>query len=129
MRRLGVDTIDLYQLHRYDLFTHPADMAATLADLRAEGKIREVGVSNTSPAQVRALMAHLPFPLATIQPELSAIHLDPLTNGTLDLAVEVGLTVLAYSPLGGGRILVPVPGPMEGPVPALLETLDRLAAT
>jgi predicted oxidoreductase len=102
-------------------------VAATLAELRHEGKIREVGVSNTTPAQVRALLAHLPFPLASVQPEFSAIHLDPLTDGTLDLAMELGHAVLAYSPLGGGRILVPVPGPIDGPVPELLGTLDRLA--
>ena len=126
-RRLGVETIDLYQLHRCDLFTHPAAVAETLAELRDTGAVREFGVSNTTPSQVRALTAHLSFPLATIQPELSAIHRDAMTDGTLDLAMELGHTVLAYSPLGGGRILVPVPGPIDGPVPALLETLDRLA--
>lgn len=127
LRRLGVDTIDLYQLHRIDLFSHPADVAATLDALRTEGKIREVGVSNATPAQVRALAAHLPVPLATTQPEVSAMVLDALTDGTLDLAMELGLTVLAWSPLGGGRLLVPVPGPEYGPRPELVATLDRLA--
>ncbi|MEL7207295.1 MAG: aldo/keto reductase, partial [Actinomycetota bacterium] len=127
LSRLGVDTIDLYQLHRIDVFTHPAHVAAVLVELRDAGKIREVGVSNASPAQVRALRAHLPFELATVQPEFSALNLDALRDGTLDLAIELGHTVLAYSPLGGGRLLVPVPGPEYGPRPELLETLDRLA--
>ncbi|MEZ5166476.1 MAG: aldo/keto reductase [Acidimicrobiales bacterium] len=55
LRRLGVDTIDLYQVHRPDLFTHPADVAATLTALRETGKVREVGVSNHTVAQYDAL--------------------------------------------------------------------------
>ncbi|MEO7397105.1 MAG: aldo/keto reductase, partial [Ilumatobacteraceae bacterium] len=45
LRRLAVDVIDLYQIHRHDLYSHPADVAATLVALREQGKIREVGVS------------------------------------------------------------------------------------
>ena len=105
-RRCGacsVDVIDLYQIHRPDMFTHPADVAATLAALRDEGKIREVGVSNHTPAQVDALQAHLPFPLVSNQPEYSAAHLDPLRDGTFDACMRDGITPLAWSPLAGGR--------------------------
>ena len=69
LRRMNVEVIDLYQIHRPDLLAHPADVAATLSALRDEGKIREVGVSNHTPAQVAALAAHLPFPIASNQPE------------------------------------------------------------
>ena len=50
---LGTDVIDLYQIHRPDLFTHPAELADALAGLRDEGKIREVGVSNFTPDSMR----------------------------------------------------------------------------
>ena len=78
LRRLGVDVIDLYQIHRPDMFTHPADVAATLAALRDEGKIREVGVSNHTPAQVAALAAPpaVPDRLRT-SPSTRLVHLDP----------------------------------------------------
>ncbi|NNF70304.1 MAG: aldo/keto reductase [Acidimicrobiia bacterium] len=122
LRRLGVDTIDLYQVHRPDLYTHPAAVAETLATLRSEGKIREVGVSNHAPAQTEALAAHLDFDLATVQPQFSAIHLDPLFDGTLDQAMRLGALPLAWSPLAGGALATG-----DGVRPELLEVLDRLA--
>ncbi|MGH9272503.1 MAG: aldo/keto reductase [Ilumatobacteraceae bacterium] len=122
LRRLGVDVIDLWQVHRPDLLTHPADVAETLAALRAEGAIREVGVSNHTPAQVAALAAHLPFPLVTNQPEYSAAHLDPLRDGTFDACMRDGVVPLVWSPLAGGRL---VSG--EGMQPELLDVLDGLA--
>lgn len=125
LRRLGVDVIDLYQVHRPDLFAHPAEVAATLADLHAEGKVREVGVSNHTPRQTEALAAHLAeagLRLATTQPELSVTHLDPLRDGTLDLALRDGTTVLAWSPLDGGRLVTG-----DGVRPELSAVLDRLA--
>ena len=88
LRRLHADVIDLYQIHRPDMFTHPAEVAATLAALRDEGSIREVGVSNHTPAQVDALQAHLPFALVSNQPEYSAVHLDPLRDGTFDACMR-----------------------------------------
>jgi predicted oxidoreductase len=123
LQRLRVDVIDLYQVHRPDMFTHPAEVAATLDALRNEGKIREVGVSNHTPAQVEALQAHLRFPLVSNQPEFSAVQLAPLRDGTLDACLRDGLTPLAWSPLAGGRLATG-----EGVRPQLLDVLDHLAA-
>ncbi len=121
LRRLGVEVIDLYQVHRVDVYTHPAELAGTLAALRDEGKVREVGVSNASAEQTRALQAHLPFPLATTQPEFSCLDRRPLTDGVLDHAMAARLTPLAYSPLGGGRLAG------DDLPPALATVLDGLA--
>jgi len=123
LRRMGVDVIDLYQIHRPDMLTHPADVAATLTALRDEGKIREVGVSNHTPAQVEALAAHLPFPIATNQPEYSALRLDPLRDGTFDACMRTGTVPMAWSPLGGGRLATG-----DGVRPELLATIDAIAA-
>jgi predicted oxidoreductase len=122
LRRMRVEVIDLYQIHRPDMLTHPAEVAATLAGLREEGKIREVGVSNHTPAQVAALAAHLPFPIVTNQPEYSAVHLDPLRDGTFDDCMRTGTVPLAWSPLGGGRLAAG-----DGVRPELLAVIDRLA--
>jgi predicted oxidoreductase len=126
LQRLHTDVIDLYQIHRPDMFTHPAELAAVLTSLRASGKIREVGVSNYTPAQTRALQAHLDFPLVSTQPQFSAAHLAPLRDGTLDLAMELGLVPLAWSPLGGGKLATGETGD-GAPRPELIDTLDRIA--
>ncbi len=123
LRRLGVDTIDLYQIHRPDMFTHPAEVAATLTALHDEGKIRAVGVSNHTVAQTVALDAHLPFPLLSTQPEFSAAHLDPMRDGTLDHCMTVGLTPMAWSPLAGGRLATGAGLPDE-----LVNVLDEIAS-
>ena len=122
LRRLSADTVDLYQIHRPDLYAHPADVAATLTSLREQGKIREVGVSNHTVAQTVALQAHLPFPLVSSQPELSALRLDPLRDGTLDHCMATGIVPLAWSPLAGGRLATGSDVPAE-----LVAVLDRLA--
>jgi len=122
LERLGVECIDLYQVHRPDLFAHPAEVAAALADLREAGKIREAGVSNHTPAQVEALAAHLPFPLASTQPEFSVAQLGPVRDGTFDQCMRLGLAALAWSPLAGGRVVSGQDLSHE-----LISTLDRLA--
>ncbi len=104
LRRLQVDVIDLYQIHRADLFTHPEEVATTLVGLKEAGKIIEVGVSNHTPAQSDALQKFLPFPIATDQPQFSITHLDPLRDGTLDRCMREGVTPLAWSPLAGGSL-------------------------
>ncbi len=125
LRRLGTDRVELYQIHRPDTLTHPAVLAATLDRLRRDGKIAEAGLSNTTAAQTRALAAHLPFKLAAIQPRFSAVAIEPLSDGVLDLAMELGLAVLAWSPLGGGALAGEGEGERGRAVAAIL---DRLAA-
>jgi predicted oxidoreductase len=107
LRRLKTDVIDLWQIHRPDLLAHPAEIAAAFDQMKSAGKVRAFGVSNYTPSQTSALQAHLDFPLATYQPEFSALAIDPIVDGTLDLALETGASVLAWSPLGGGRIAQP----------------------
>lgn len=102
--RLQIDVIDLYQIHRPDLLTHPEETAAALAQLREQGKVREIGVSNFNVHQVDALQRHLPFPIATQQPELSLWCLNPFDDGVIDQCMEQRVTPLAWSPLAGGRL-------------------------
>lgn len=104
LARMNVERVDLFQIHRPDMLVHPADLAATLTRLRTEGKFAHLGVSNHTPSQVAALQAHLDFPIATQQPEFSCWATAPLFDGTLDQCMEMGLGVLAWSPLAGGRI-------------------------
>jgi predicted oxidoreductase len=123
LRRLCVDHIDLYQIHRPDTLAHPAEVARALDDLRLAGKIGEAGVSNHTPAQVAALVAHLPFKLATIQPEFSPLAIEPVSDGVLDQAMQLGLGVLAWSPLGQGRLAAAAPDGRAGAVAAVLDSL------
>lgn len=124
LRRLGVDCIDLYQVHRPDMLAHPAEIASALDKLRQSGKIREVGVSNYMPAQVSALIAHLPFKLLSIQPEFSPLYVNPLFDGILDQALERNLTVLTWSPLAGGHLLQ---DDGDARSRAVIAILDRIA--
>jgi predicted oxidoreductase len=107
LRRLGVDHIDLWQVHRPDILTHPAELAKALDDAVRAGKIGAVGVSNFTTHQIDALMRLLDVPLAATQPEFSPLCLTPVEDGQLDQAMANGLAVLAWSPLGGGRIASP----------------------
>ena len=104
LKRLRTDVIDLFQVHRPDVLTHPEELAHALARLRKDGKIREIGVSNYTVPQTRALQHYLGAPLATLQPEFSAIAVEPAFDGVLDLAMEARMAPLAWSPLGGGRL-------------------------
>ncbi len=129
LRRLQTDVIDLYQIHRPDLLAHPAETAGALVNLVRAGKVRDLGVSNYTAAQVSALRAYLPadVPLQTVQPEFSVAHLDPIDDGVLDQAMELGFTPLAWSPLGGGRIVSDEP--TDSGIGAIRTVLDDLAAT
>lgn len=123
LRRLRTDVIDLYQIHRPDLLEHPARVAEGLQGLLDAGLVRHVGVSNHSAAQFAALQAHLGgTKLQTTQPELSLAHLDPIDDGVLDQAMQHGVTPLAWSPLGGGRLV-------NDPPLALAPVLDELAVS
>jgi predicted oxidoreductase len=102
LRRLGVATIDIYQLHRPDLLMNPVEIAEAFTQLHQAGKVRFFGVSNFSPSFVRALQVHLPFKLVVNQVEIHLGRLDCFYDGTLDQCLELGITPLSWSPLGGG---------------------------
>ena len=126
LRRLHTDRIDLYQIHRPDLYTAPRDLAASMLSLREKGKVVEFGVSNFTPWQFSALQHHLPFPLVSSQPQFSASHLDPMRDGTFDLCMTHGVVPLVWSPLGGGGLVGAAPGD-DGPRSELLDVLLKLA--
>lgn len=107
LARMAIDTIDLWQIHRPDILTHPHEIAETVARALASGKIRAFGVSNFTVAQIDALAKCLSVPLASTQPELSALHLEPMVNGETDQAIALDLALLAWSPLAGGRLVQP----------------------
>ena len=107
LRRLQTETIDLYQIHRPDILAHPQEVARVLDDALSAGKIRSIGVSNFTQAQTAALNHFLDHKLVSTQPEISPLRIDCFENGELDQAMMLGLTPLAWSPLGGGRLVSP----------------------
>jgi predicted oxidoreductase len=126
LRRLNTDVLDLWQIHRPDLLTHPAEIARAVDHLIQAGKIRTFGISNYTVAQARALSAHLNTDIVSFQPEFSPLALDAMTDGTLDLAMEIGASVLAWSPLGGGRL---AKDGDDTRTKAVIAALDKVAAT
>ena len=107
LRRLKTDTIDLWQVHRPDILAHPQEVARTLDAAVAAGKVRTLGVSNFTQRQTAALNHFLTNKLVATQPEISPLRITCFENGELDQAMQLGLTPLAWSPLGGGRLVSP----------------------
>jgi len=126
LKRLGTDVIDLFQVHRPDVLTHPSELADALSTLRKQGKIREAGVSNYNARQTLLLQQYLDFPLATLQPEFSALAVEPAFDGVLDFAMSRNMTPLAWSPLGGGKLASGEAGKDET-VRRVTARLDELA--
>jgi predicted oxidoreductase len=122
LSRMGVEHVDLYQIHRPDNFTHPEEIAEAFHSLHARGLVREFGVSNYTPSQTLALNSFVHNGIASTQPQFSAAHLAPLRDGTLDLCMEAAITPLAWSPLAGGALATGA-----NIRPELIATLDQLA--
>src|SRR5258706_1103932 len=99
LRRLGVETIDLYYLHRVDPATPIEATVGAMADLVKQGKVRHLGLSEAAPATLRrAASVH---PIAALQNEYSLWSRDP-EDEILDTCRELGVGFVAYSPLGRG---------------------------
>lgn len=121
--RLKVDVIDLWQIHRPDILAHPYEVARVLDDAVSSGKVRALGVSNFTKDQIAALNHFLGEKLATTQPEISPLRIDCFENGELDQAMMLGLTPMAWSPLGGGRLA----SPQSARDKAVADALDAVA--
>ncbi len=102
LRALGVERIDLYQYHAPDTTVPFAESVGALAELRAEGKIRWVGLSNVSVAQIEE--ARTIAPITTVQNRLSPFFREALERGVVAHCDAQGIGFLAYSPVGGGRL-------------------------
>lgn len=145
LRRLGIDRIDLYQLHRPDPLTHPGETAEALDALVEDGKVRYIGVSNYYPHQTRALKRYLKAPIVANQIAISLLRLDPIYegaagapgspggvgDGVLDHCMEESITPLAYSPLGGGwlsgRRDAPEDNPRKPQIDRILAALREMS--
>ena len=104
LKRLGIDRLDLYQLHRPDYLCDPEEVASVFSRLQQSGKVREFGVSNFRPSQVNALQRACPMRLIVNQVEINVARLDTFHDGTLDQCLAEKMTPLAWSPLAGGRL-------------------------
>jgi aryl-alcohol dehydrogenase-like predicted oxidoreductase len=102
LRRLGVETIDLYYAHRRDPRTPIEETIGALAGLVSAGKVRWIGLCEVSPATLRA--AHAVHPIAAVQVEYSLFTRDVAEGGLLDTCRELGVGLVAYSPVGRGLL-------------------------
>jgi aryl-alcohol dehydrogenase-like predicted oxidoreductase len=104
---LGIEQIDLYQIHGpISLRSHDA-LAEALAAAHSQGLVKAVGVSNYSPKETRSMDAALRkrgLTLASNQIEFSLLRTMPITSGLLATCAELGVVPLAYSPIGQGRL-------------------------
>jgi aryl-alcohol dehydrogenase-like predicted oxidoreductase len=98
LQRLGVDRIDLYYLHRVDPSVPVEDTVGAMADLVRAGKVRYIGLSEASPATVRR--AHKVHPITAVQTEYSLFTRE--AEELLPTLRELGISLVAYSPLGRG---------------------------
>jgi aryl-alcohol dehydrogenase-like predicted oxidoreductase len=113
LQRLGVDHVDLYQLHRVDPDVPIEETVGAMGDLVSEGKVLGIGLSEAAPQTIRK--AHETHPLSSVQTEYSLWTRDPEENGVLATCRELGIGFIAYSPLGRGFLT------------GEIKTLDNLA--
>ena len=100
LRHLGTDHIDLYYLHRVDPHTPVEETVGAMGELVQAGKVRFIGVSETSADTLRR--AHMTFPVTAIQSEYSLFERDAEHNGVLQTARQLGIGFVPFSPLGRG---------------------------
>ncbi len=99
LRRLGIDHIDLFYQHRVDPNVPIEETVGAMAELVAQGKVRYLGLSEASPETIRR--AHATHPITAVQNEYSLWTRDP-EDGVLTTLEELGIGLVAYSPLGRG---------------------------
>jgi len=119
LRRLGVETIDLYQLHRIDPDFPLADQLGVYAELVAEGKVRHVGLSEVSVEDLEA--AQEIVPIATVQNLYNVANRQ--SEALLDVCAEQGIGFIPWFPVASGQIAAP-----DGPLAAIAGRTGRTPA-
>ncbi|MFG2346642.1 aldo/keto reductase [Streptomyces phaeochromogenes] len=99
LKRLGVDVIDLYYMHRRDVNVPIEETVGAMAELVREGKVKQLGLSEVTGGELRAAQAV--HPIAAVQSEWSLFSRD-IEAGVVPAARELGVTLVPYSPLGRG---------------------------
>jgi aryl-alcohol dehydrogenase-like predicted oxidoreductase len=111
LQRLGVDHVDLYYQHRVDASVPIEETVGAMSELVAAGKVRFLGLSEASAANIRR--AHEVHPIAALQNEWSLWSRDLESNGQLEVARELGIGIVAYSPLGRGFLTGAIENPED----------------
>jgi aryl-alcohol dehydrogenase-like predicted oxidoreductase len=111
LKRLGIPTIDLFYVHRIDRTTPIEKTVEALAALKAEGKIKYLGLSEVSSRTLRR--AHAVHPITAVQMEYSPFALDVESEGLLATCRELGVAMVCYSPLGRGLITGQLKSPAD----------------
>lgn len=124
LRRLGVEVIDLYYLHRVDPQVPIEDTVGAMSELVAAGKVRALGLSEAAPATIRR--AHAVHPIAALQTELSLWSRES-EAGPLSIARALGITFVAYSPLGIGFLTGTIQSARDVPPGSRLARSERIA--
>ncbi|MER6390966.1 aldo/keto reductase [Streptomyces sp. NPDC001523] len=109
LRHLGTDHIDLYYLHRVDPNVPVEESVGAMAELVTAGKVRHIGLCEVAPTTIRR--AHAVHPLAAVQTEYSLFERGIEHDGVLDVLRELGIGLVAYSPLGRGFLSGAVTSP------------------
>jgi predicted oxidoreductase len=105
LKMLGTDRIDLLLIHRPDPLLDPNEVAAAFSQLKQQGKVLHFGVSNFTSSQFELFQSNLSFPMVTNQIELSVTANEPMFDGTLDTIMRHKASPMAWSPLGGGKLM------------------------
>ncbi|MBL4910895.1 MAG: aldo/keto reductase [Alteromonadaceae bacterium] len=101
LKRLNVDYLDMFLLHRPDYLMNADEVAQAFSELKSSGKVKHFGVSNFKPSQLSLLQSACDMPLLVNQVEINIHNIDAFENGTLDQCQQLGITPIAWCPLGG----------------------------
>ncbi len=123
LQALGKSVLDCFLLHRPDFLMDPHEIAEAFTQLKAAGKVLDVGVSNFSTSQFELL--HSFTPLSIHQVEISALHLAAFQDGTLDQCLQHQVIPTAWSPFGGGAIFGETANPVQARLKAAAEVLAQ----
>lgn len=113
LKNLDTDVIDLYYMHRPDPNVPIEETIGAMGELVTAGKVRYLGISEVSAKQISK--AHATFPITAVQNEISLFGREVETNGVYDLTQELGIGLVAYSPLGRGFITGGIKSPDDIP--------------
>ena len=131
LKRLDMDVIDVFLMHRPDILVELEELAATFEDLHGQGKVRHFGVSNFFPHQVALLQKYLPMKLVANQVPIHPLDPDRFYDGTMEQCIMAKTTPTAFSPIARGIFgtggLPPGGHPRSEDVGKVIDVFDAMA--